>query len=255
MTVGVIPNSKRDLSTACADKDPGRAGHACVPADSRPSFPVVKILCNSLVLALTLSFMSGLWGDVERGPRPEPLAGGEKERDLFWKGLELHQEGVGGDEKAVLRAQKIFEALQADYPKDARVLAFLGNVYALRARDAIFYRKMDWLNKGLETIDQAVALEPEDPHVRSVRAVNSYRLPRIFGRRDVAEEDFAVLLEWAEEDPERFSPDLLRFVYFHAGQYEARSDEARARSLYELALAVPAESVSENEIRKALEEV
>ncbi len=192
---------------------------------------------------------------MERGPRPEPLKGGEKERELFREGLALHQEGVGGDEEAVVRAQEIFEALRADYPEDARVLAFLGNIYTLRARDAVFYRKMDWLEKGLATIDRAVALEPEDPHVRSVRAVNSYRLPRIFGRRDVAGEDFAVLLEWAEEDPERFSPDLLRFVYFHAGRYEARSDEARARHLYELALSVPAESVSESEIRKALEEV
>ncbi|MFP4353120.1 MAG: hypothetical protein ACLFRP_02035 [Puniceicoccaceae bacterium] len=216
----------------------------------------MKILFGSLVFALALPFvMSGLRGEVERGPRPEPLKGGEKERELFWKGLELHQEGVAGDEKAVVRAQEIFEALQAEHPEDARVLVFLGNLYTLRARDAVFYRKMGWLEKGLETIDRAVALEPEDPHVRSVRAVNSYRLPRLFGRRDVAGEDFAVLLEWAEEDPERFSPDLLRFVYFHAGRYEARSDRARARELYELALAVPAESVSESEIRKALEEV
>jgi len=212
----------------------------------------MKGVCRILAFFVLFPLMSGLWGNVEKGPRPEPLLGGDKERELFRKGLELRQEGVGGDENAVVEAPAIFETLQTAYPEDARVLAFLGNTYALRARDAIFYKKMGWLEKGLETIDRAVALEPEDPHVRSVRAINSYQLPGIFGRKDVAKEDFEVLLDWAEGDPNRFSPGLLRFVYFHAGKFVSRNDEPRARELYVLALSVPSESVSEREIRRAL---
>ncbi|MGE9289964.1 MAG: tetratricopeptide repeat protein, partial [Puniceicoccales bacterium] len=159
---------------------------------------------------------SSLWG-LEKGARPEPMSDDPEVREQFARGLDLHQEGVAGDEDAVVEAQEIMEELLAANPDDARVQVFLGNLYVLRARDAVFYKKMDWLKKGVAVLDEAVAAAPEDPDVRSVRAINSYQLPRIFGRRDIAEEDFEVLVNWAETDPDRYSDSLLRFVYYHAG--------------------------------------
>ena len=206
-------------------------------------------------LPLAGAFLVSLLPAVERGPRPEPIAGGESTETMFEKGLELHQDGVAGDEEAVREAQDIFEDLHARHPEDARILAFLGNLYTLRARDAVFFRKMDWLKKGLSTLDEAVGMRPEDPHVRSVRAINSYRLPGIFGRRDVASEDFGLLLDWTEEHPDRFDDGLLRFVYFHAGKFKADRNERHARELFELALSVPAKSVSDDAIREALADV
>ena len=208
---------------------------------------ITVVVCFFVVLSQLLA--------VEKGPRPEPLTTDEQARILFWHGLDLHQKGVAGDENAVVEAQEIFEQILEEYPEDARVQAFLGNAYAMRARDAIFYKKMDWLKKGLQTLDSAVDSEPEDPHVRSVRAINSYQLPRIFGRRDVAEEDFQVLLEWAKNDPDRYTDGLLRLVYFHAGMFTSRQDEEKARTLYRKALGVPSDSVSEAEIKEALEDV
>lgn len=193
---------------------------------------------------------------VEKGARPEPMSDDPAVREQFSRGLDLHQEGVAGDEDAVIEAQEIFEEILAENPDDARAQVFLGNLYVLRARDAIFYKKMDWLKKGVATIDDAVAAAPEDPDVRSVRAINSYQLPRIFGRRDVAEEDFGVLLDWAREDPERYSDSLLRFVYFHAGLFEDKvGDEEEAKTLFELALSVPSDSVSDEAIREAIDDL
>ncbi|MEM0965982.1 MAG: tetratricopeptide repeat protein [Verrucomicrobiota bacterium] len=202
----------------------------------------------SLVLVATA-------GAVEKGARPQPLSEDEEVRALFFRGLDLHQEGVAGDEDAVIEAQEIFEQIFEGHPEDARAQAFLGNLYVLRARDAIFYRKMGWLEKGVDTLDAAVANRPEDPHVRSVRAINSYLLPRIFGRRDIAEEDFTVLLGWAEDEPDRFDNGLLRLVYYHAGQFKSRNDDELAKTLFLKALDSPGESVSEEEIQKALRKV
>lgn len=191
---------------------------------------------------------------VEKGPRPGPEADDPESVRRFAEGLELHQTGVEGDEDAVAQAIAIFEELQERHPDDARVQAFLGNLYTLRARDVIFFRKMRWLRKGLDTLDAAVAASPEDPHVRSVRAINSYRLPSMFGRRQVADEDFAVLLEWAVSDPDRFSDGLLRFVYFHAGCYYAEEGDSRAHDLFERAMDAPGDSVSDEKIRRKLSE-
>ncbi len=184
-----------------------------------------------------------------------PMSDDPTVRDRFEAALDLHQEGVEGDEEAVIAAQEILEELLAENPKDARVRAFLGNLYTLRARDAIFYRKSSWLKRGLATLDEAVEMAPDDPHVRSVRAVNSYRLPRIFRRREVAEEDFAVLLDWKKNDPGKYSDSLLRFVTYHAGQFYEDVNQDKALSLYKEALEIPADSVSDEQILIAIQEI
>ena len=192
---------------------------------------------------------------VEPGPRPGLMSENPQDQARFREALEAHQEGVGGDEAAVRRAQDLLEELQRAHPGDARVRAFLGNTYVLRARDAVLFRKMKWLRQGVDLLDEAVAAAPDDPHVRSVRAVNSYQLPALFGRSGIAREDFATLLAWTRDHPERFTPDLLRFVYYHAGQFYEGEDDYQSAQLYELALSTDSDSVSDEQIRGALSAV
>lgn len=209
---------------------------------------LIRTFLGLMVFAVSLAA-------VEEGVRPLPMSDDPVVKEKFFTALDLHQEGVAGDEDAVLQAQEILEELLILNPDDARVQVFLGNLYVLRARDAVFYRKMKWLKKGGATLDAAVVAAPEDPNVRSVRAVNSYMLPRVFGRRDIAEEDFSVLLDWAETDPARYTDSLLRFVYFHAGQFYGKKDEDKGRALLDRALNVPADSVSDEQIREAIEDL
>ena len=207
------------------------------------------MMYRSGIARLLFLFMSavGLQA-VEKGPRPNPLSSDPVTVSRFMEALELHQD-------AVIQAQSILEELLVAAPDDVRVQAFLGNLYAMRARDAYLLGKMKWLRRSTSTLDKAVAAAPDDVTVRSVRAVNSYKLPKMCGRWDVAEEDFGVLLDWAESDPSRYSDSLLRFVYFHAGQFWGEEDDAKAQALFEQALAVPGDSVSDEEIREAMEEL
>ncbi len=192
---------------------------------------------------------------VESGPRPGLQDGDREATQQFHRGLDLHQKAVSGNEEAVDEALVLFEDLHSRFPEDSRVQAFLGNVYAMKARDAIFFRKTGWLKKAFAAIDAAVDRSPEDPHVRAVRAINSYRIPGFLGRREFAERDFSVLLEWAENDPDRFTDGLLKFVYFHAGRYYKDKDERKARKLFEEALALPDTSVSDAELKKELSRI
>ena len=207
-----------------------------------------------MLCLLVLPAATGAPG-IEPGPRPGLMSENPEDRARFQEALDAHQEGVGGDKDAVRRAQDILEELQRAHPDDARVRAFLGNTYALRARDAVLFRKMKWLREGVDLLDGAVAAAPNDPHVRSVRAVNSYQLPALFGRREIATKDFATLLAWTRDHPERFTPDLLRFVYYHAGEFYAGEDDYEAAQLYQLALSTDSDSVPDEQIEGALSAV
>jgi hypothetical protein len=71
----------------------------------------------------------------------------------------------------------------------------------------------------------------------------------------LAEEDFDLLISWAQNEPDRFDDDLLRFVYFHAGCFYGERDEEKGLALLESALATPGSSVSEDQIRAEIEEL
>ena len=101
---------------------------------------LIRTFLGLMVFAVSLAA-------VEEGVRPLPMSDDPVVKEKFFTALDLHQEGVAGDEDAVLQAQEILEELLILNPDDARVQVFLGNLYVLRARDAVFYRKMKWLKK------------------------------------------------------------------------------------------------------------
>lgn len=211
-----------------------------------------RFLC--LLLFFGVAFSSANGGSVELGPRPEISVGQSEAKEQFQKALDFHQKGVAGDSSAVVQALGLLGKLHDEYPEDSLILAFWGSASTLRARDAIFYRKMGYLREGLEAIDRAVDMDPENPNVRVVRAVNSYQLPGMFGRRSVAREDFEILLQWAEKNPDVFGEDLLRFTYYHAGLFASRERNSRAKDYLNQALEVPSQSVSDQEIERAISE-
>ena len=136
----------------------------------------------------------------------------------------------------------------------APYLALLGSARTIQARDAIFYKKMDFLKDAEKLLDRAVELDSENPQVLLIRAITSYKLPRIFGRRDVAEADFATLIKQIESTPEAIEPFLRKTIYFHAGTFLL--DEKEPKSLTLLRKAQETESemfIYETELQEALQ--
>lgn len=194
-----------------------------------------------------------LWG----GPPPNPGTLTDADQKLFEKALDFHQQGVNGDRNATIQAYALFAEMAKRHPENPVILAFFGSASTLRARDAIFFRKMDYLRQGLENLDRAVALAPDDCHVRAVRAINNYQLPSFIGRRSLAQEDFAILYASFSQtnDPlEREQWDLRRFTLYHGGLFALRERRPEARSFFQLALTAPSEMISDNEIKRRLRE-
>ena len=94
---------------------------------------------------------------------------------------------------------------------------YLGSAYTLRSRDMSFGpAKLSTLNRGLATMDTAVAAAPENPRVRLVRALTTDSLPFFLGRRKSSRDDFEWLARAAAHSPEKFSSDDLATIRAHA---------------------------------------
>lgn len=117
--------------------------------------------------------------------------------------VELHDAARGGDEEARERAFEMLEALAEAEPRNARVLAYLGSIYGITARDSgNVVVKTRYTVRALRRLDEALELGPEDFVVRIVRASVQISLPRMFARKGDALEDMVVLDRLFRAEPE-----------------------------------------------------
>lgn len=87
--------------------------------------------------------------------------------------------------------------LEAD-PGDHLAKVNLGSAYTLRSAETFWGpKKLEYLKMGGRLMDEAVTAAPKDPRVRFLRAANAYRVPKRFGRRAMAIEDFTILMPLA----------------------------------------------------------
>jgi tetratricopeptide (TPR) repeat protein len=117
-----------------------------------------------------------------------------------------YDRGAAGDAKAVLEAEAAYSRLLDLEPAHALAKARLGSVQTMRARDTFWpNRRLHFARLGNRTMDAAVAMAPQDPEVRLVRAENNFHMPRFMDREQTVEADFAWL--WAQV---RARPETLR---------------------------------------------
>ena len=98
-------------------------------------------------------------------------------------GIGFHSAGLDGDKQSVDKAIECLEGLEQQSPEDARVLAYLGSSYSLKARDSDEVAdKMRFTNFGLDSLDYAVELAPNDFEIRVIRWKVNAALPSLFSR-------------------------------------------------------------------------
>ena len=128
-----------------------------------------------------------------------------------------HHRCEQGDGKTIeAYCAKFEQRLRAD-PQDHLARAYLGSAHTLRAREATWGpSKLSPLDKGKKLMDQAVAAAPDDPRVRTVRAINSYRLPRKLKRRPLALADFKILAPLARNEGGTLSKSERQVILYYA---------------------------------------
>jgi lipopolysaccharide biosynthesis regulator YciM len=125
----------------------------------------------------------------------------------FEEAKKLIKKGIDGDKRAVKEAYEKFKKLRADEPGNALVEAYYGSCLTLLARDAVQpLDKAEKAQTGLDALDRAVSMDPNQKRIRLLRANVCVRLPEVyFQSSNTAIKDFTYLLERYQEDSDYLS--------------------------------------------------
>ncbi len=138
---------------------------------------------------------------------------------LFAKAKELHQQGIDGDQNAVIEAFSLLERIRFFSPGNPLVNAFYGSTVALLGRDAIDpQERMEKAQAGLKILDNAVSQDPDNVEIRILRGYVSFKLPNIYFRRTkTAVEDFEYLISRYEQNPDTFTEEFYCQILYDLG--------------------------------------
>ena len=125
------------------------------------------------------------------------------------------------------------KAVAAD-PNDPAALAWLGSAQVRKARDASMFAAAGWVNKGFQTMDQAVERFPSAFIVYMVRGITATRVPDFFGKIPLAVGDLSAIVAMKETDPASVPDGAMPAVYLHLGRaYKKNNQPTEARAAWE----------------------
>jgi len=145
---------------------------------------------------------------------------------LFREGDINYRMALEGERATLDAAVESFQTVLSQQPNNLLAQVLLGGCYALKGQGTKFvFYNLQWGIKGLNLIDKAVEIEPDNFQVRLERAINSLHLNSFFNRDQLAGKDLMILLDRADfsEIPKR----LRQLTWLYAGLYfkqESRLD-------------------------------
>jgi hypothetical protein len=132
----------------------------------------------------------------------------------FKEAKTLHNNGVDGDKKAVIKANEMLLNLREADPENALIEAYYGSTLVLLGRDAVkILERADKAQEGLDVLNRAVSLDSNHQEIRLLRGNICLRLPESFFHcSETAIEDFTFLLNRYKEDSNSLTPKQVREV-------------------------------------------
>lgn len=132
----------------------------------------------------------------------------------FEEAKTLHNNGVNGDKKAVIKANKMLLKLHEAEPDNALIEAYYGSTLVLLGRDALkILERADKAEEGLDALNRAVSLDSNHKEIRLLRGNICLRLPESFFHcSETAIEDFTFLLERYKENSSYLTQKQAREV-------------------------------------------
>ena len=110
-----------------------------------------------------------------------------------------------------------YEAQLTANNNDQLARVYLGSACALRAKASFWGpTKLKYLKRGQKLMDQAVKADPQNPRVRMVRAIGSYKVPKRFNRRPIAVADFEFLIPIASTKSSSLNTNERQAILYYA---------------------------------------
>lgn len=174
---------------------------------------------------------------------------------LLALGIAYHNGGVAGDKDAVEKGFTCLDTVLALDPTNAVALVYRGSLWTLRGRDAWWpFTKKGDVEKGIDEMDKAVDLAPDNVTIRLTRGVNSVKLPSMFHRLGIAEKDFYYLLN-SPAFP-HFDAQLKSTIYYWSGfAYKQDNQPEKAKELLQKAIDAAPESGTAKSAQQELKDL
>jgi hypothetical protein len=181
-----------------------------------------------LLVFLSLTAATSLYAQTNTAPAPDTNAPSatapqtDPFDDPFIKQVHTRYEKVlKGDAKEGKALTADLEKWVEDQPTNYLLQAYLGSTYTLDSRDSWpGPGKLTYLKKGGQWLDGAVTSAPDNPAVRFLRAIDYFELPALFGKRQTARDDFAILVKQIDGEtptPYKLSVETQQAIYYYAG--------------------------------------
>lgn len=126
--------------------------------------------------------------------------------------------GENEEKEAIKKAEVYLSKLLEIEPGNAPAIVYYGSVLTMKAREAFLpWDKMKYMKQGFAQMDSAVALDPDEPEVRLIRAINSTSVPKMFNRLKMALSDFLYIEELEKEKLAEMTNKFWLPYYFYFG--------------------------------------
>jgi tetratricopeptide (TPR) repeat protein len=206
------------------------------------------ILLSSLIFALSFSQQNAKELEERLQQKPNDI------ETLLALGKLYHDHGVAGDKEAVDRGFTYLDKVIEHDPTNAVAWAYRGSLWTMRGRDAWFpFTKLKHVDKGIDELDKAAELGPDNIAVRITRGINNVQLPSMFKRLGTALKDFSFLL--ADSRFPHLEAHVQSMIYYWAGiAYRRDNQTGKAKECLEKAISAAPESVTARKAEKELKE-
>lgn len=175
------------------------------------------------------------------------------------KAHKLYLLGSEGDKEAVEPAMNVLRGILRRDSGNAEAKALLGATMTLQARDTFWPNdKVKITRKAVALMDEAVAMAPEDPDPRWIRAANNVHFPPFLKRLPMALSDLEILWNISVAEPERFDIDRRQRTgrLYGLAQWKSENHD-EARKIWKQAMLLAPDSKESqriNQLQKDLEQ-
>ena len=163
-------------------------------------------------------------------------------------GVSYHKTGEAGDADAVVKSIEFLEKAAKLKPDDNEIKAWLGSAMSMRARDVVFWEKMNYSNKGTALMDAAISAEPDNITIRLIRGSNYLYAPSFLGKDNIVVSDLEFILKKLQGSDDK---ELLQDTYYKLGlAYKKVNNTAKAKENFNLAISIDSGSEMAHRIAK-----
>jgi tetratricopeptide (TPR) repeat protein len=158
----------------------------------------------------------------------QPFHAASQGADLVSQGRQALEAG------RVDEALALFERAVAADAENPAALAWLGNARVRKAPSMPLMERAGWVNRGFDTLDEAVERFPEAWIVYLVRGLTAANLPPMFNKTKLAIGDLGRVVTMKDRAPQAVPDAVMGAVFLNLGLAEKNGgDRDRARATWE----------------------